>query len=133
MRQTNRLVPKAWGYEIHLTSENGMYYGKKLFIFAGHCTSWHYHNNKDEVFYVLSGALLVRFSEEDLLINSNPPAVRMSQAEVECINPGQSFRMKPLIRHRLEPTGDSFDGVTLIEFSNQFSDDSDTVRLVNGY
>lgn len=133
MFQNKKFVPKIWGYEEHLIGDNGMYFGKKLYIAEGHATSWHYHKNKDEVFYVLNGILLLRWADEDLLINSNPPSIRASHAYSITVNPGQSFRMLPMQRHRLCPTGDSYEGVTLIEFSNQYVDDSDTVRLVNGY
>ena len=49
-------VEKCWGHEIWLANnKENDYCGKILFIKEGESTSMHYHENKHETFYVLSG------------------------------------------------------------------------------
>ena len=57
-------VPKGWGYEKWIVN-NEAYCGKLLFFLRDKKCSWHYHVLKDEVFYVQSGKILVKFSEDD--------------------------------------------------------------------
>ena len=54
-------VPKVWGEEHWIV--NREYCGKKLILRRGYRCSLHYHKNKDEVFYVISGRLLLQYGE----------------------------------------------------------------------
>jgi mannose-6-phosphate isomerase len=55
--------PKGWGKEVHLAS-NDRYCGKLLCFNKGALFSAHFHDLKDESFYVLSGR--IRFIWNDL-------------------------------------------------------------------
>jgi mannose-6-phosphate isomerase-like protein (cupin superfamily) len=58
-------VPKGWGYEDWLVNKKE-YCGKLLFFKKGKRCSWHYHELKDETFYVHSGRLRVVFGLTDV-------------------------------------------------------------------
>ena len=57
-------VPKGWGFEKWIVNCEE-YCGKLLYFVKGKKCSWHYHEVKDEVFYIQSGKMLVKFSDED--------------------------------------------------------------------
>ena len=57
-------VPKGWGWERWIVNCEE-YCGKLLFFEEGKRCSWHYHKLKDEVFYLQSGKMIVKYSEED--------------------------------------------------------------------
>jgi len=85
-----KFVPKGWGYEKWIVNTED-YCGKLLFFEEGKRCSWHYHKIKDEVFYLQSGKMIVKFSEQDDLGNLE----------------GNLFKLFRLWR--------DFDGVTTIE------------------
>ena len=62
-------VPKGWGFEKWIVNKPE-YCGKLLYFVKGKRCSWHYHKIKDEVFYMQSGKLLVKYSENDNLENA---------------------------------------------------------------
>ena len=49
-------VPKGWGHEKWIVNTKE-YCGKLLFFNEGKRCSWHYHQLKDETFYLQSGLL----------------------------------------------------------------------------
>ena len=57
-------VPKGWGFEKWIVNCD-KYCGKLLYFVKDRRCSWHYHKIKDEVFYVQSGKILVKYSEND--------------------------------------------------------------------
>ena len=59
-----KFVPKGWGFEKWIVNCSE-YCGKLLYFVKDKKCSWHYHELKDEVFYIQSGRILVKFSEED--------------------------------------------------------------------
>ena len=59
-----KYVEKGWGYEKWIVNKEE-YCGKLLFFKEGKQCSWHYHKKKDEVFYLQSGKMIVRYSEGD--------------------------------------------------------------------
>ena len=59
-----KYVSKGWGYEKWIVNCEE-YCGKLLFIAKGKRCSWHYHEKKDEVFYVQSGKISLRHSFDD--------------------------------------------------------------------
>ena len=98
-------VEKVWGEEEWIV--NRSYCGKVLRLKAGYVCSLHYHNNKDETFYVLDGR--VRF--------------QLNKRVME-LGAGESLHVPPAAVH-------SFAGITaatIIEFST-FHDEADVVRL----
>jgi len=114
--QEIKFVPKGWGFEkwIHNSEE---YCGKLLYFVKGKCCSWHYHELKDEVFYIQSGKILVKFSEGD----------DISAATEVILGPGDNFHVYRGLRHRMIALEDT----ELFEFSTKHLD-SDSKRIQKG-
>jgi len=88
-----------------------------LFFKQGKQCSWHYHKKKDEVFYLQSGKMIVRYSDGD-----NPEL-----ADQIILEPGQNFYVHTGMRHQMYALEDS----ELYEFSTQHFN-SDSHRIVSG-
>jgi|TARA_E500000318_G_scaffold110348_1_gene125536 mannose-6-phosphate isomerase-like protein (cupin superfamily) len=111
-----KFVPKGWGYEKWIT--NGpLYCGKILWFCKGKKCSWHYHNQKDEVFYVQSGKLMVYWSNFD----------DFEMAYVKELNPGEKFHVPSGMRHRMRALEDT----VMYEFSTEHFDE-DSIRIERG-
>ena len=111
-----KYVPKGWGYEKWIVNKEE-YCGKLLFFNAGKKCSWHYHEIKDEVFYLQSGKMIVRYGDGDDL----------ETAEETLLEPGMKFYIYPGLRHQMEAIEDC----ELFEFSTEHFD-SDSYRVVKG-
>ena len=72
---------------------------------------------KDEVFYLQSGKMLIKYSEED----------DITTAKELVLNPGENFHVYRGLRHRMIALKDS----ELFEFSTQHFD-SDSYRVEKG-
>ena len=59
-----KFVSKGWGFEKWIVNCE-KYCGKLLYFVKGKKCSWHYHKIKDEVFYIQSGKILLRYSHKD--------------------------------------------------------------------
>tara|TARA_R100000234_G_scaffold109108_1_gene80830 strand:+ start:1178 stop:1537 length:360 start_codon:yes stop_codon:yes gene_type:complete len=111
-----KYVPKGWGFEKWIVN-NEEYCGKLLYIVKGKRCSWHYHVLKDEVFYVQSGKVLVKYSDEDDINNVG----------IQTLGPGDNFHVYRGLRHQLIALEDS----EVFEFSTQHFD-SDSHRIIKG-
>ena len=100
----HKIVPKVWGHEEWIV--NSTYCGKLLHLREGMRCSLHYHERKDETFYVLSGKVRLEVG-----------------AFAVTLNPGDSHHIPPGTRHRFSGIDDS----VIVEFSTH--DDDDNVRL----
>ena len=109
-------VDKGWGWERWVVN-NEEYCGKLLFFKADKRCSWHYHVLKDEVFYLQSGLMIVKYSEDDDIEN----------AEQVVLSPGDNFHVYRGLRHQMIAIQDS----ELFEFSTQHFD-SDSYRIQKG-
>ena len=109
-------VPKGWGFEKWIVN-NEEYCGKLLYFVKGKKCSWHYHELKDEVFYIQSGKIKVLFSEEDSL----------EKAESKILERGDNFHVYRGLRHQMIALEDT----ELFEFSTQHFD-SDSYRIIKG-
>jgi len=109
-------VPKGWGFEKWIVN-NDEYCGKLLYFVKGRKCSWHYHIEKDEVFYVQSGKILVKYSEFDDLGCANEAV----------LEPGDNFHVYRGLRHQMIALQDT----ELFEFSTPHFDE-DSYRLVKG-
>ena len=109
-------VEKGWGYEKWIVNKKE-YCGKLLFFHQGKRCSWHYHKLKDEVFYLQSGEMIVKFSEED----------DISKAEEVILKPGDNFHVYRGLRHQMIALQPS----QLFEFSTEHFD-SDSYRVIKG-
>jgi mannose-6-phosphate isomerase-like protein (cupin superfamily) len=111
-----KFVSKGWGYEKWIAN-CPLYCGKILFIAQGKKCSWHYHNLKDEVFYIQSGAVEVIYSYQD-----NPKV-----ADKILLVKGDKFHVPTGMRHQMYALKDT----ELFEFSTEHFD-SDSIRLQKG-
>lgn len=128
-----KLISKPWGFEKIIC--NGKYCGKILFIAKNHKTSLHYHQIKDETFYVQSGRLLVYYSDNMTRVKElampddegfTNPQIYESLSKIN-LNRGDSFYIPPRRIHQLIALEDS----EIIEFSTKHFDE-DSNRLING-
>jgi len=132
-RSEIKLVSKSWGFEKIIV--NDKYCGKILFIVKGHSTSLHFHQIKDETFYIQSGKVLVYFSDDLTKMKelSKPDEDGMTNPEIYqglskiTLNIGDSFRIPPKRVHKIIALEDT----ELFEFSTKHVD-SDSHRLING-
>jgi len=109
-------VNKGWGWERWIINCEE-YCGKLLFFDNGKRCSWHYHKLKDEVFYLQSGLMIVKYSEDD----------NIEKAKQRVLNPGENFHVYRGLRHQMIALQDS----ELFEFSTQHFD-SDSYRIIKG-
>ena len=111
-----KFVPKGWGFEKWIHNSE-LYCGKLLYFVKGRKCSWHYHNLKDETFYVQSGKIKVYFSDSNDL----------NTAKTTILSQGDNFHVYKGLRHRMEALEDT----ELFEFSTQHFD-SDSYRIEKG-
>jgi len=109
-------VPKGWGFEKWIVN-NEEYCGKLLYFVKGKRCSWHYHILKDEVFYIQSGKMLVKYSEND----------DIEHAEELILSRGDNFHVYRGLRHQMIALEDT----ELFEFSTQHFDE-DSHRIMKG-
>ena len=110
------IVIKGWGFEKWIVNKPE-YCGKLLFFNKGKRCSWHYHKIKDEVFYIQSGKLTLRYSEDDNLDN----------AKEIILESGDNFHVYTGLRHQMIALEDT----ELFEFSTEHFD-SDSNRIIKG-
>ena len=113
-------VDKEWGYELIIHNDE-KYCGKILFIKKGCCISLQFHKKKTETFYLQSGELLCKFSEQEEFISPEEmKIVKMYSGNVKEIPVG--------FIHQVFAIEDS----TIIEFSTQHFDE-DTYRISKSF
>jgi quercetin dioxygenase-like cupin family protein len=112
-----KFVPKGWGFEKWIVNCEE-YCGKLLYFVKGKCCSWHYHKLKDEVFYVQSGKILVKYSDY---------TDKLDLADEIVLGPGDNFHVYRGLRHQMIALEDT----ELFEFSTQHFD-SDSYRIIKG-
>ena len=115
-RQPVNIVPKGWGREVWIAN-NEQYCGKILEIKKGKRCSFHFHQIKNETFFLRSGRLLVRVKE-------NADAAVIEEFEM---GPGDCLDVPRGLVHQMLALEDA----ELYEFSTQHFE-SDSHRLVNG-
>ncbi len=84
-------VDKGWGWERWIVNKEE-YCGKLLYFNKGKRFSLHYHKGKDEVFYLQSGKMIVKYSEGD----------DINQCEELELNPGDNFHIYVGLRPYLQ-------------------------------
>lgn len=108
--------PKGWGYEKWIVN-CPEYCGKILYFVKDKKCSWHYHKLKDEVFYVHSGKIFVKYSDYD----------DIEQSHSIILNKGDKFHVYRGLRHQMIALEDT----ELFEFSTQHFED-DSYRIIKG-
>ena len=116
MTSSIKWVPKGWGGERWICNSKE-YCGKLLYFVKGKKCSWHYHILKDETFYIQSGKVLLKYSEEDDL----------ETAQEIVLEQGDKFHVYRGLRHQMIALEDT----ELFEFSTQHFDE-DSIRLEKG-
>jgi quercetin dioxygenase-like cupin family protein len=111
-----KFVPKGWGFEKWIVNCE-KYCGKLLYFVKGKKCSWHFHKLKDEVFYIQSGKIILRYSRQD----------DIEKANVTILEKGDHFHVSIGLRHQMEALEDT----ELFEFSTQHFD-SDSYRILKG-
>jgi mannose-6-phosphate isomerase-like protein (cupin superfamily) len=112
----SQIHPKGWGHEEWIYNSDS-YCGKFLVFKAGKKCSWHFHKIKDETFHLVEGKMLVNFSFDDSLEESD---------QVE-LNIGDSFNVPPGMRHQMIAIADS----KLLEISTTHFEE-DSYRIIKG-
>lgn len=108
-------VKKGWGFERWIY--NGDYCGKILFFEKDKRCSYHYHPIKDEVLFLHSGRIVMKYGDDDDLEN----------AKIQVMQPGMAFHVTPGLRHQMIAEEESL----IYEFSTHH-EDSDSIRVVRG-
>ena len=109
------VVEKKWGGEL-IVCNNAEFCGKFLTIRRGCKFSMHFHRDKREVFYLLSGKLALRFIETETA----------RTFEIQMFR-GDTMEIPRLLPHQLEALEDS----EVVEFSTHH-EDSDSYRVAPG-
>ncbi len=109
-------VPKGWGFEKWIVNTEE-YCGKLLYFVKGKKCSWHYHKLKDETFYIQSGKILLKYSDDD----------EMNYADEIILNKGDKFHIYRTLRHQMF----ALENTELFEFSTQHFDE-DSYRIIKG-
>jgi NDP-sugar pyrophosphorylase family protein len=104
-----RKEDKPWGYEkvIVLTDK---YLTKELYVKKGECTSYHYHESKDETLHVYRGEGYVEFEDHQTILKKN-----------------ETLRIQPKTSHCIH----AVENLVLNEYSTPHP--VDTVRLKDAY
>ena len=109
-------VPKGWGGE-KIVVNTSLYCGKILYIMRGKRCSWHYHELKDECFYIQKGAVEITYGYDD----------NIEDAKTDILVEGDNFYVPPGLRHQMLALKDT----ELFEFSTHH-EDSDSHRVIAG-
>ncbi len=117
MNSLVKFVPKGWGFEKWIVNSEE-YCGKLLYLVKGKKCSWHYHVLKDETFYIQSGKILLKYSDDDTIENANEIVLER----------GDKFHIYRGLRHQMYALEDT----ELFEFSTQHFD-TDSYRLIPGH
>jgi mannose-6-phosphate isomerase-like protein (cupin superfamily) len=89
-RYEEGIVEKGWGREV-IFATNDLYCGKLLQFKNDTKCSMHFHSQKDETWYVLSGKFIVHWID-----------TTTSEIHKKELNPSSIWRNKPLVPHQLE-------------------------------
>ena len=111
-----KIVSKGWGFEKWIVN-NEKYCGKLLYLIKGKKCSWHFHKIKEETFYIQSGKILLKWSDED----------EIEKAKEVTLGPGDSWHVHIGQRHQMYALEDT----ELFEFSTQHFDE-DSYRIIKG-
>jgi mannose-6-phosphate isomerase-like protein (cupin superfamily) len=128
-----KIVPKAWGFEVIVA--NREFAGKILSLRPGFRCSAHYHQVKDETFYVLKGRMRVEIGDPGWMARftvrqGRPVGVDAVDVLRRCrivdMEPGMSLDVEPFTLHRF--TGVGSEPCEFAEFSSH-DDPADSIRV----
>jgi len=108
--------PKGWGRELWIVNSKG-YCGKILEFNKNKRCSFHYHQLKDETFYLQQGLIELVTSWED----------NLETAQKIILEPGNKYHIPQGLRHQIIALEES----KLFEFSTTHYE-SDSYRIIKG-
>ena len=82
-------VEKGWGHEL-IWATNDKYCGKMLHFKTGSKFSMHFHSEKEETWYVLTGSFIVRWIDTVTATEYEQP-----------LTEGEVWHNKPLVPHQI--------------------------------
>lgn len=106
VKSDHEQIEKVWGTETIIVNTH-KYCGKIMYLKKGFISSFHYHPEKEETFYCLSGMILVDVGEDGAFV----------------LTPGMSIHLFPGERHSFKGMENS----VFIEFSTH-DDPKDSIR-----
>jgi quercetin dioxygenase-like cupin family protein len=115
MTKLEGYVEKGWGHEL-IWATNDLYCGKLLNFKKGARFSMHFHAEKDETWYVLTGKFVVNWIDTTNASN-----------HTQELHPGCTWRNQPLLPHQLSCVEQG----TIIEISTPDSVE-DNYRIAKG-
>jgi mannose-6-phosphate isomerase-like protein (cupin superfamily) len=115
MTQLSGKVKKGWGHEL-IWATNDLYSAKLLHFNRDSKFSMHFHAEKDETWYILTGKFIVK------IINTENAKISEHLLEV-----GDTWRNRPLVPHQVE----CIEPGTIIEVSTPDSVE-DNYRVLPG-
>jgi len=139
-----KFVPKGWGFEKWIVN-NKKYCGKILYFIKGKKCSLHFHEIKEETFYIQSGRIKLLYSDETnkILTHTNEKGIFHSGSnenhenyvelpvenllEVIILGKGDNFHIPPGRVHQII----ALEETELFEFSTTH-EDSDSYSIVKG-
>jgi mannose-6-phosphate isomerase-like protein (cupin superfamily) len=123
-----KLVPKNWGFEKWIVNKPE-YCGKLLYFVKDKQCSLHYHERKDEVFYIQRGLIKIYYSEDLQALERYylETGYYKSFCDSTILSPGDNFHVPPGTAHQMVAIRDT----ELFEFSTQHFDE-DSFRIVSG-
>ena len=122
-------VSKGWGWERWIVNKQE-YCGKILNLAKDRKCSIHYHIKKDEVFYVLSGKVLMRYHDQaDKMVELEKLGLGELSDHMDhvILDAGDNFYVPPGRIHQFFGLEDS----TILEIST-FHCENDSIRIVKG-
>jgi len=120
---------KGWGFEQWMANSE-LYCGKLLVVFASKKCSVHYHQLKDETFYIQSGLIKMRVWEKPFEFKQGSPLEPdlNPQPKEFLMGPGDRLVIPPNTPHQFEGIGAES---TIIEISTQHFEE-DSYRILQG-
>lgn len=117
MKLSGRIVNKGWGYEL-IFGDTADYCGKILhFKKKGGKFSMHFHDKKDETWYVSQGSFIVRFI-----------ITETAEIKEEIVNKGDVWHNPRLLPHQVIALEDD----SIIFEASTHDDSSDSYRVSPG-
>ena len=120
---------KGWGEELWIVNKEGLYCGKKLFLQQGKRGSLHYHEEKDETFFIAGGKVLLDTYPNAKIRKGDeiPKKEDLGERKTVEMNPGDIMDIPPCLPHQFLGLTESI----IIEFST-YHKESDTYRIEKG-
>ncbi len=126
VEQVQEIHRKNWGKELWIVNKKE-YCGKILYFHKGYSCSVHYHNEKDEVFYLLKGKVEIYYSDNDFTFSEFRDFPRRQDIFMITLLPGETFHVYPGLRHKISASEDS----ELLEISTEHKEE-DSIRIEKG-